>query len=268
MCRGFNSLRHHPGRSNAAFLFTSDVKASLRAIILTGLAACSLKVQAQSDTVSHKHRYRYAAPVVLSLGAVAAWRDDGFFSRGAVYDWRQSHVPDFSHRADNYMQFLPIAAVFILDAGHSGREGKKSLWLDHAVLLAGSQLVMSAIVYPVKELSNVERPNGRNDKSFPSGHTAQAFMAATFLHRTYGQRSIWYSVAGYSVAAATGAFRILNNAHWLTDVLAGAAVGILSVNLVQDFRIGRRRDLNLTMAPVWHNGPGLGLNLRPSYGRP
>lgn len=75
------------------------------------------------------------------------------------------------------------------------------------------------------------RPDGSNNKSFPSGHTATAFMAATMLHKEYGGRSPWYSIAGYSMATVTGVSRMLNNKHWLSDVLVGAGIGILGVSV-------------------------------------
>ncbi len=54
-------------------------------------------------------------------------------------------------------------------------------------------------------------------------------MGAELLRREYWDVSPWIGVAGYTVAAGTGFFRMYNNRHWLTDVLAGAGVGILSV---------------------------------------
>ena len=56
-------------------------------------------------------------------------------------------------------------------------------------------------------------------------------MAATMLHKEYGPRSPWYSIAGYSMATVTGVSRMLNNKHWFSDVLVGAGIGILSVEL-------------------------------------
>jgi hypothetical protein len=56
-------------------------------------------------------------------------------------------------------------------------------------------------------------------------------MTATMLYKEYGWRSPWFSIGGYTVAALTGVSRIMNNAHWLSDVMAGAAVGIGSVHL-------------------------------------
>lgn len=202
--------------------------------------------------------------VALAGATVVAWRDEGFFSRGQVYQWRQDHHSGFSHHADDYLQFVPLAGMFLLDGmGVRQCKGYESM-KDQLKLLAGSQLVMAALVYPIKEFSNVERPNNRNNKSFPSGHTAQAFLAATMLHRTFGERSVWISVGAYSVAAATGAMRILNNAHWLTDVLAGAAVGILSVQLTHDLYMSRRKQnqIQVSAYPVWNGAPALGMQVR------
>ena len=76
--------------------------------------------------------------------------------------------------------------------------------------------------------ASVERPDGTSFNSFPSGHTATAFMGAELMNQEYKHQSIWYSIAGYTVATGTGVFRMYNNRHWLSDVVAGAGVGILS----------------------------------------
>ena len=56
-------------------------------------------------------------------------------------------------------------------------------------------------------------------------------MSATMLHKEYGWRSPWFSIGGYTAAAVTGVSRLMNNRHWMTDVMAGAAIGIGSVHL-------------------------------------
>jgi membrane-associated phospholipid phosphatase len=84
----------------------------------------------------------------------------------------------------------------------------------------------------LKRIVNRERPNGSNRRSFPSGHTATAFIAAEFLHQEFGHLSPWISIAGYTTASATAYLRLYNNEHWLGDVLAGAAIGMASTKLV------------------------------------
>ena len=87
---------------------------------------------------------------------------------------------------------------------------------------------VNSIKYTSKEM----RPDGSSANSWPSGHTATSFAGATILHKEYGlTRSPWYSIAGYGVATATGVMRVLNNRHWVSDVLSGAGIGILSTEL-------------------------------------
>jgi membrane-associated phospholipid phosphatase len=117
---------------------------------------------------------------------------------------------------DDFTQYAPLASVYAL--GALGVKGKNNL-KDKSIILATSFLIT---------ITKVERPDGTSNNSFPSGHTATAFMGAEFLYQEYKDVSVWYGVSGYVVAAATGAFRVYNNRHWVTDVAAGAGIGILS----------------------------------------
>jgi hypothetical protein len=72
-------------------------------------------------------------------------------------------------------------------------------------------------------------------------------MTATMLHKEYGQTvSPWFSVAGYGAAAATGLIRVRENNHWVSDVLAGAGIGIYSVELAYTLSDLIYRDSRLT----------------------
>ena len=79
--------------------------------------------------------------------------------------------------------------------------------------------------------ANELRPNGHDEKSMPSGHTALAFFSAAVLDREFGHYSPWISVGGYSIALATQFHRIHFNHHYLNDVVTGAGIGIVSANL-------------------------------------
>jgi membrane-associated phospholipid phosphatase len=57
---------------------------------------------------------------------------------------------------------------------------------------------------------------------FPSGHTARAFTVAAVLAEQYGHTAAWL---GYPLASLVGLARIESDAHWASDVLAGAALG-------------------------------------------
>ena len=129
---------------------------------------------------------------------------------------------------ETMLHWLESSVMLGLKIG--GVRGRSS-WGRMLVSDAFSVALMAGAVNSLKYTCRMPRPDGSNNKSFPSGHTATAFMAATMLHKEYGPRSPWYSIAGYSMATVTGVSRMLNNKHWFSDVLVGAGIGILSVEL-------------------------------------
>lgn len=142
---------------------------------------------------------------------------------------KHSLITKFKTGIDDYTQFFgPAAVVGLKLAGVEGRS-------DWPRLLASAGMgygIMALFVNTIKHTAKEMRPDGTSANSWPSGHTATAFVGATLLHKEYGlTRSPWYSVAGYGVATATGVMRVLNNRHWISDVLSGAGLGILSGEL-------------------------------------
>ncbi|MBM6993186.1 MAG: phosphatase PAP2 family protein [Prevotella sp.] len=112
----------------------------------------------------------------------------------------------------------------------SGVESRSS-WSRMLLSDAVSMAMMTGVVQGLKHTTHVERPDGSNSNSFPSGHTATAFMTATMLTKEYGHLSPWVGVGAYTLATATGLMRIGNNKHWMSDVLVGAGVGLISTEL-------------------------------------
>ena len=136
---------------------------------------------------------------------------------------------NFHSEIDNYTQFSGIALTAGLKM--AGVEGRSS-WPRLFASSLTSYAIMAAFVNSIKYTASEMRPDGSTRNSWPSGHTATAFAGATILHKEYGlTRSPWYSIAGYTVATATGVMRVLNNRHWISDVLSGAGIGILSTEL-------------------------------------
>ncbi|TDQ08278.1 phosphatase PAP2 family protein [Pedobacter metabolipauper] len=129
---------------------------------------------------------------------------------------------------DDYTQYSPFLSVYALNA--LGIHGKNN-FKDRTIVLATAYLIMGGSVNIIKKTSKVTRPDGSDTRSFPSGHTATAFMGAEFLHQEYKDISDWYGITGYVVAAGTGLFRMSNEKHWLTDVATGAGIGILSTKI-------------------------------------
>ena len=159
----------------------------------------------------------------------------GMIAKSEKKSFRQNdgtkHVllTEFKTHIDDYSQFFgPAMTVGLKVAGVEGRS-------DWGRLLASAGLsygIMAGFVNGIKYTAKEMRPDGSTANSWPSGHTATAFVGATILHKEYGlTRSPWFSVAGYGVATATGVMRVLNNRHWVSDVLSGAGIGIMSGEL-------------------------------------
>ena len=138
-------------------------------------------------------------------------------------------LTDFKTGIDDYTQFFGPAMVVGLKLG--GYEGRSD-WPRLLASAGMSYLIMAGLVNGIKYTAKEMRPDGSTANSWPSGHTATAFVGASLLHKEYGlTRSPWWSVAGYGVATATGVMRVLNNRHWISDVMSGAGIGIMSTEL-------------------------------------
>ena len=121
-----------------------------------------------------------------------------------------------------------------------------------AFLATQSYLTAGAIQYSIKFLSSRQRPDyidpktnvakpifhgpfykfskdaeGTSNSSFPSGHTTAVFAAATVYAMEYRHHP-WIPVFAYSFASLVGISRLTEAKHWPTDVIVGAAIGILS----------------------------------------
>lgn len=163
------------------------------------------------------------APAFFLTSSFLTWGE-----RKNIREVRNRYVPNFSNHLDNYMQYAPAMGVLGLNvAGVKGRNG----WKRQTVNWGTSMLIMGILVNSIKYSAKVMRPDGSSRNSFPSGHTATAFMNATFLHKEYGHISPFYSIAGYASSSYVGTSRSLNNRHWISDILAGAAIGIVSTEL-------------------------------------
>ena len=190
----------------------------------------------------------------------------GWIIKGEKASFRQDYnnphsntrlITNFKTGIDDYTQYFgPAMTVGLKLGGYEGRS-------DWGRLLASAAMsygIMAGFVNGIKYTASEMRPDGSTANSWPSGHTATSFVGATILHKEYGlTRSPWFSVAGYGVATATGVMRILNNRHWISDVLSGAGIGIMST------------ELGYALGDVIFKGQGLlrndlqGVSENPSY---
>lgn len=250
---------------------------NIRCLLCSGLLAASHLLCAQqsdslltqtlpshTDTTAENHKRFWQSkavristvPVLFFAASAATWG-----SREEIREFRNRYLPTFRHHYDDYLQYTPALAVFGLNA--AGVKGKHKIGRTLASYLFAVG-ISAGVATAIKSTVHVERPSGEHEmNSFPSGHTTNAFMNATFLHKEYGQyRSPLYSVAGYTVATATGISRELNNRHWISDVLAGAGIGILSTEvayLITD----RLYQANGNNEPLHRNT--IPINGRPSF---
>ncbi len=199
------------------------------------------KLQVQSAKWSVNWKQVTAVPSLLvGLGLMATMDNDVLY-REDFYEQRNKWIPLFRTHVDDYLQYAPIVGVIVLNA--TGVKGEHDV-VNQAALLIKSELIMAAIVLPLKKLTAVPRPDTHSLNSFPSGHTAQAFVAATFLHKEYGKENPLFSVLAYSTATGVGLLRVMNNRHWISDVLVGAGIGIFATHLAyltHQNKVGHKR---------------------------
>ena len=183
----------------------------------------------------HKFNFRYAdkkrgikpfiAPALLiATGTTLHFSTD---AKHNFQNWMQNNFASSGH-VDDYLQYAPLAAVYSLNL--LGIKGKNNFGNLTALSLK-SILLNEFIVSNLKVWTGVQRPNG-GMHSFPSGHTSFAFAMAQVVHHEFGEKSVWYSIGAYSAAATVGILRISKNAHWISDVVAGAGIGMLSTEIV------------------------------------
>jgi membrane-associated phospholipid phosphatase len=133
------------------------------------------------------------------------------------------------------MLVLPIVSVI-------GNANDINTWLTYGIMYSEAflltygtkDLLKNAIIRYRPYMYDGGVPAGQEDdyyNSFPSGSTSLAFLSATFLSTTFLQEypdSKWklpVIIGSYSLAAGVSAMRITSGAHFITDVLAGAAIG-------------------------------------------
>jgi membrane-associated phospholipid phosphatase len=116
-------------------------------------------------------------------------------------------------------------------------------------------VLANALVGPLKYLAGRERPDGSNDYSFPSGHSANAFAISAVLSRRYGKK---VGVPLYALASFVPVARIHDRHHFFSDVVAGAILGT-----VAGFAVNGEGE-NLVLVPAHIGGTRL-LQVRWRY---
>ena len=138
--------------------------------------------------------------------------------------------------------------LFYTALGYPAVQGDWSGLGQAALTLGSTRLATDGL----KDVVGEERPDGSNNKSFPSGHTSMSFAAAGTLHKRYGWE---IGIPAHAVAAFVGAARVKANKHYVHDVIAGGALGEAAAWLVT------RRESDKVQWLPWGDTRGAGVSL-------
>ncbi len=210
----------------------------LRLFLLCSVLCWTIKIQAQSsietDSIAgshvpyHPRLKSFALPSALILLGAYSIHQTTFINSKAIQISRDRNAPNFHSSIDDWLQHAPIVVGF----AYGAIDDQDRLWLYTKRLLL-TTTINNILVLSIKKESHILRPDGEDYYSFPSGHTANAFAAATLFSDHFARNKPWIGVLAYASASTVGVFRVLNNKHWAHDVVAGAGFGILSAKLSQ-----------------------------------
>ncbi|TGE25876.1 phosphatase PAP2 family protein [Hymenobacter aquaticus] len=197
-----------------------------------------------------------AIPALLITYGALHVNNGGFYTNEQANRDIHKLFPTYRTNLDNLLIFAPYAELGLVAlAGVESRDDR----LNTVLVLLKSEAIMLVSTFAVKNLVGETRPDGSDNLSFPSGHTAQAFLAASIVHTEFRDKSQWYGVGAYAIATSVAALRMINTKHWQSDVVAGAGFGILSAHLgylTHRNRWGRKPNLpkGMGFSPSWQTG--------------
>ena len=211
---------------------------------------------------------RSIIPLVFSSAAIAINHQP---LKQKLHDQIRGPFNGYTTRLDDYIQYAPTTLMYTADLLKIKAE--HSVW-NQTMLLFISEIITGGIVFGLKYGIGIERPDGSSFTSFPSGHTAQAFVEAQVLHNEFKNTSPLLAYSGYIFSTSTGLLRITNNKHWLPDVFMGAGIAILITNIVYHYeplknwnpfsKFGNKSEVSLQFHPTFNDkyvGANLKLNL-------
>lgn len=164
-------------------------------------------------------------------------------------NWNDQRNTDYIDLGDDYVRYVPYLAAYTLSA--CGLKSKHR-FINRSIILTLAYISSDFVVNTLKTTTKEARPDNGAFNSFPSQHVAVAFIGATFLDHELGYISPWISVGGYLSASYVAYTRVARNAHWVNDVLMGAAVGTIMTHATYWAYDGLMKYLpkNLSIAPI------------------
>jgi hypothetical protein len=194
---------------------------------------CLAKGQQISSQPDSTHQPSLLKKSILpaSFITLSVVMNNSHFEKQLTENIRNKVGHDYHFPIDDYTQYVPIVQMYLADV--LGVPAKNH-WFDQSKYLFLSNLLSATVTHSIKRLVDKERPYG-GPHSYPSGHTTLAFTNAAVLHHEFRDTAPLLAWSGYLLATTTGVFRIINHKHWMSDVLAGAGIGILATELVYYF---------------------------------
>ncbi len=196
-----NPLPEHTGFRTLAKDTVSDFVAFPKRkstwVILAGGAGAALVAHQADDYVAEHIVGSESADKFFKLGKIVG--SAGFQTGTALSLW--------------------LVGRYIVPKNEDGSRSNKASHLGLDLLRA--QIVSQAMVHAIKYSVRRDRPTGECC-AFPSGHAASAFSSAAVFERHFGERGSWWALTAASYVAAS---RLVDNRHFLSDVVFGAALG-------------------------------------------
>lgn len=130
--------------------------------------------------------------------------------------------------SDALVNWVMPGAALLATGAAAWRDGRPRTLLEDAIVVAEAAAIAADLNAASKDLVGRARPGG-GPRSFYSSHTSRAFALATALATVSTLRgrdeAPWLWAGGLTLATGVGYLRVAGDAHWLTDVAAGAAIG-------------------------------------------
>ena len=208
----------------------------------------------------------FTAPLRWDAGDWA-WFGGALLAIGAAHHYdtqvRTSFVgtlkPGQTTNSDDVQDAIPTAAVLVATWGYANlidsSDGRREAW---AMLEAAG--LSSVTAYALKYAVGREGPDQTSDPnewlkggggSFPSWHSTAAFAVGTVLAESGNDEYRWLRrVLGYGLGVATSYERLKHNAHWLSDTVAGAALGGATAHFTMNRVYGTDEESSLSVVPV------------------
>lgn len=185
-----------------------------------------------------------------AMGALFSLRYDQ-----KINDYSQSKniLPEnVSHFGDKYGGRWAHWILWVTVLGSSWVEKEDGRTVFRKMEFASTAIATNlAVTYLLKFSVGRERPNGKNRRSFPSGHTSNSFAVAAIAHELFGDS---VGTVAYLTAVLVGVSRINDNQHYLSDVLFGAGIG---TTIGRGFAAQYRDESNNTLT----QNPGITLKI-------